>query len=229
MSQTVWITRHGNRQDFVDPFWYKSAERPFDPALSDDGLIQAQDLSQRLRGESITHIFASPFLRTIQTAHQIAEVLQLKLKLELGFGEHLSPKWFQSMPPLLSQEQLSTQYPRIDWSYVSCLVPKYPESYAEAIYRAGQAAQMITQAYPGNLVIVGHGVSMLGATWGLLPQRPKINCSLCGLVKLVRQEQGWSAELKGDSSHLSGPSSRLSSLLQYWLGGKGWSNRWRYR
>ncbi|MBV8884961.1 MAG: histidine phosphatase family protein, partial [Chroococcidiopsidaceae cyanobacterium CP_BM_RX_35] len=68
MAQTVWLARHGNRIDFVNPEWFKTAERRYDPHLSDDGVVQAQQLAQRLKGEGIAHIFASPFLRTVQTA-----------------------------------------------------------------------------------------------------------------------------------------------------------------
>ncbi len=215
MSQTVWITRHGNRQDFVDPFWSRSAARPFDPGLSDDGMIQAQDLGQRLAAESIHHIFASPFLRTIQTAHPIADLLKLPIKLEFGFGEHLDKKMFRTMPKRLSKEHLEAQFPRIDWAYRSCVMPKYPETYSEALHRSGQAAKLITQNCSGNVLIVGHGVSMLGASWAFLPHQPKINCAVCGLVKLVHRDQVWQMELKGDISHLSCPSSRVSSLLNY--------------
>ena len=74
MSQIVWIARHANRLDFVYPDWFLTAKRRYDPPLSDDGMIQAQQLAKRLKGKKITHIFASPFLRTIQTANAIAEV-----------------------------------------------------------------------------------------------------------------------------------------------------------
>jgi len=39
-------------------------------------------LGQRLKREDIAHIFASPFLRTVQTANQVAEALDLPIKLE---------------------------------------------------------------------------------------------------------------------------------------------------
>ena len=93
MSQIVLIARHANRLDFVYPDWFLTAERRYDPPLSDDGMIQAQQLAKRLKGERITHIFASPFLRTIQTANAIAEVLDLSIKLEIGLSEWLNPEW----------------------------------------------------------------------------------------------------------------------------------------
>ena len=72
MTQTIWIARHANRLDFVSPDWFLTAERRYDPPLSDDGLVQASQLAQRLKNENITAIFSSPFLRTVQTANQEA-------------------------------------------------------------------------------------------------------------------------------------------------------------
>ena len=63
MSQIVWIARHANRLDFVNPDWFLTAERRYDPPLSDDGMVQAQQLAKRMKKENIAHIFASPFLR----------------------------------------------------------------------------------------------------------------------------------------------------------------------
>ena len=46
------------------------------------------------QGEEISCIYASPFLRTMQTAHQVAEVLNLPVIVENGICEGLLP----SMP-----------------------------------------------------------------------------------------------------------------------------------
>ena len=73
----IWICRHGNRIDFVDPSWQGT-----DPYLADDGIVQAKETGIRLREEGIQHIFASPFLRTIETAHHIAEAVDLSVKIE---------------------------------------------------------------------------------------------------------------------------------------------------
>jgi broad specificity phosphatase PhoE len=90
MSQTVWIARHGSRLDFIDLNWFNEADRPYDPPLATEGEIQAQELGHKLKSAPIAHIFASPFLRTVQTAHIIADILNLPIKLEAGFSEWLS-------------------------------------------------------------------------------------------------------------------------------------------
>ncbi len=205
MTQIVWIARHANRLDFVNPDWFLTAERRYDPPISDDGVIQAQQLAQRLKGESIAHIFASPFLRTVQTANQVAEVLDLPIKLESGLSEWLNPVWMKTIPEKLSIEALAELFPRIDLSYTSRVVAEYPETGEKALSRSGETARRLADEFPEDILLVGHGASVLGATMGLVGgiAKSEVNASLCCLVKVVRQDQEWLMELNGDTSHLS--------------------------
>lgn len=205
MTQTVWIARHGNRLDFVNPDWFLTAERPYDPPLSDDGVVQARQLGQRLVGEGIAHIFASPFLRTVQTANQVAQALDLPIKIESGLSEWLNPAWMPAMPEKLPVEVLAQQYPRIDLSYNYRVVANYPETGEQALNRAGETAKLLAAEFPEDILLVGHGASVLGATMGLLggTTEPEVNAALCCLVKLVHHDQEWVMELNGDTSHLS--------------------------
>jgi broad specificity phosphatase PhoE len=203
MTQTVWIARHGNRLDFVNPEWFNTAERPYDPPLSEDGLVQAKQLGQRLVGEGIIHIFASPFLRTVQTANQIADTLDLPIKLESGLSEWLNPAWMKTEPERLPIEVLKEHFPRIDPSYTSRVIAQYPETSEMVLERTGETARRLTAEFSEDMLLVGHGASVVGTTRGLVGGTPEINASLCCLVKLVRQEQEWLMELNGDTSHLS--------------------------
>jgi len=203
MSQTVWIARHGNRQDFVDSSWHRTAERPFDPGLSPDGILQAKELGKRLRGEEIAHIFASPFLRTVETAHYVAEALDLSIKVESGLSEFLNPNWFFSTPERLTLDALFQLFPRVDRSYTSRVTAQFPETEQTAFLRAGKVAKQLAGEFPQNLLLVGHGASVLGATRGLLNRAVHVSCPLCGLFKLVRLGDEWLMELSGDVSHLS--------------------------
>jgi broad specificity phosphatase PhoE len=203
MTQTVWIARHGNRLDFVNPEWFNTAERPYDPPLSEDGFVQAKQLGKRLVGEGIRHIFASPFLRTVQTATQVADILDLPIKIESGLSEWLNPAWMTNDPERLPLKVLHQQFPRIDLSYTSQVIADYPETSAEVVERTGETAQRLTAEFSEDILLVGHGASVVGATHGLVGGKPEINAALCCLVKLVRQEQEWVLELKGDTSHLS--------------------------
>ncbi|MCZ0902379.1 histidine phosphatase family protein, partial [Microcoleus sp. HI-ES] len=88
-----------------------TAEHRYDPHLSEDGHIQAKQLANRLKGEGISHIFASPFLRTVQTANHVANALDLSIKLEWGLCEWLNPEWMTEMPETLSVEALCSRFP----------------------------------------------------------------------------------------------------------------------
>jgi broad specificity phosphatase PhoE len=205
MSQVVWIARHANRLDFVNPDWFLTAERRYDPPLSDDGFIQAKQLARRLKGEKITQIFASPFLRTVQTANAVAEALDLPIKLETGLSEWLNPAWMTEEPEKLSIPALAKLFPRIDVSYTSRIAAKYPETHEQVRSRSGQTARCLaTEYFPQEILLVAHGASVLGGAMGLVGEiaKAEVKASLCSLVKVVHQDPEWLLELKGDTSHL---------------------------
>lgn len=206
MSQIIWIARHANRLDFVNPDWFLTAEKRYDPPLSDDGIIQAEQLAKRLKGEKISHIFASPFLRTVQTANAIAEVLDLPIKLETGLSEWLNPEWMTEAPERLSTSALAALFPRIDISYTSRVAAQYPETHEQVRQRSAQTARcLVSEFWPNDILLVAHGASVLGAAMGLVGEiaKTEVKATLCSLVKVVRQESEWLLELKGDTSHLT--------------------------
>jgi broad specificity phosphatase PhoE len=206
MSQIVWIARHANRLDFVNPDWFLTAERRYDPPLSDDGVVQTQQLARRLKKENIAHIFASPFLRTVQTANAVAEMLNLSIKLETGLSEWLNPAWMTEEPERLSTPALAKLFPRIDTSYTSRIAAKYPETQEKVRERSGQTARCLaTEFSPEDILLVAHGASVLGGAMGLVGEiaKTEVKASLCSLVKIVREDPEWLLELKGDTSHLT--------------------------
>lgn len=214
MSQVVWIARHANRLDFVNPDWFLTAERRYDPPLSDDGFIQAQHLAKRLKEEKITHIFASPFLRTVQTANAVAEALDLPIKLETGLSEWLNPAWMTEEPERLSIAALVELFPRIDLSYTPRIAAKYPETREQVRSRSGQTARCLAAEYfPHHILLVAHGASVVGGAIGLVGEiaETEVKAALCSLVKVVRQEPEWLLELKGDTSHLS----RIEEVIRF--------------
>ncbi|MDJ0535928.1 MAG: histidine phosphatase family protein [Xenococcaceae cyanobacterium MO_207.B15] len=202
MNRTVWIARHGNRFDFVYPEWFNTAERRYDPPLSEDGLLQGYQLGKRLQSENINHIFSSPFLRTIQTAHQIADILNLPIKLEAGLSEWFNPNWMSDTPQTHPRELLEAKYHRIDWNYCSYLHPQYPETETEVNYRTGKTAKWLVDNFSDNLLLVGHSASVMGATQILVPNTPIFKTPVGSVVKLISNQQGWQLELAGDTSHL---------------------------
>jgi len=202
-GQTVWICRHGERIDFVDPHWCETAEFPYDPPLSENGRLQARETAQRLSDEGIMHVFASPFLRTLETANPVAELLDLPIRVEQGASEALMSTWFPQDPRVLSTEDLALRFPRIDLSYSSLGLAVFPEDWEMCKARAARAARRIVAEYDEDLLLVGHGASVSSLAWGLVEGFPQFSGAMCGLVKLVLTNGRWTLALGGDTSHLS--------------------------
>ncbi len=203
MLQNVWLVRHGNRYDFVYPDWFLTALRRYDPPLSDDGIIQAKQLAKRLKSEKIAHIFSSPFLRSIQTANEVAHSLNLSINLENGLGEWLNKDWMTETPELHTPQELTVRYPRINWDYHSLVIPKYPEDDTTVIQRTGDTIQQLVREYSQDILIVGHSVTVLAAMSVLIKYPPEIKASLCSLTKLINHKDQWKIALNCDTSHLT--------------------------
>ena len=205
MEQTVWIARHGNRVDFLDPAWEKTAWWPNDPGLAPDGIVQARQLAARLKGEPIQHIFSSPFLRTLETASYAAEVLRLPVKIEAGLSEWMNPRWYGKGPVLLPAEERDLFFPCLDKGYTSCVMPAYPETEAEMEARVARTVEELLARHSGDMLLFGHGASVSAAVYALTGLGEEVETPLCCLLKLVRTGDGWRLENNGDMSHLSDP------------------------
>ena len=204
VSQRIWIVRHGNREDFQNPGWARTAERPYDPALSADGETQAQEVGRSLGDEPVDCVFASPFLRTIQTASHIADALDLPVRLEPGIGEILPD--IQGMPALQSREECAQRFPRIDWSYNAAGCLSYPESSDAGHIRAAATAKALAARFPGkNLLMVTHGAPVVGIVKGLTGVTERITVPLCCIFTLQRNAEGWHIVQSSVTSHLSNP------------------------
>ncbi len=187
--QTLWLVRHAHRLDFVQPEWFDTALYPYDPPLSELGEVQAHALAEQLRVEQIDRIYTSPFLRTIQTAHPLAEILELPIQLEWGLCEWLCADWTPSLPNLTPVAELMTEYPRIDLGYQSVITPSYPETLTDLSLRTSMVANRLIHSNFQNILIIAHKGSTLGMVVALTGDdiwlKEDLQCA--GLVKLVRK------------------------------------------
>ncbi|KAJ3029368.1 hypothetical protein HDV00_009620 [Rhizophlyctis rosea] len=150
-AATVWVVRHGERIDQINPSWIATAQNPYDPPLTETGIAQAtrcgtsilSDISSTPQKTTLTHILSSPFYRTLQTSRALLTGLsqtphhtQLPpLSLEPGLSEWLSEKYFPSPLPLepFTQNNRSFQFRELPYttgSYSPSLttpLPPYPE------------------------------------------------------------------------------------------------------
>ena len=128
--QTLWLIRHADRLDFIQPEWFETASRPYDPPLAAIGFDRAMSLADELSQLPIGQIFASPFLRTIQTATPLARLIELPIQLEWGLCEWLCQDWTTAFPATMPIDELRMDYP-IDRNYQSLVLPGYPETATE--------------------------------------------------------------------------------------------------
>ncbi len=209
-KQIIWLCRHGNRIDFVDKNWSGGN----DPPLSADGIVQAQETGTRLRGENIRHIFASPFLRAVETAHYIAEALDLPIKIEPGACEWMNAAWFATPPVLQPSEALRERFPRVDVTYKPLVQPRHPETNPEMLVRCAETARRLSETFHEDLVIIGHGASVSGLAEGFLGRKPGLSCcGVCSLTQIVRQDGTATLVLNGDVSHLTGGDAHSGRLI----------------
>jgi broad specificity phosphatase PhoE len=201
-GRRVFLARHGNREDLVDPSWLEGAAEPYDPPLSLDGIEQARGLGRRLAGEGIRAIVASPFLRTVQTAEHIAREIGAPVFLEPGFGEWLARDSFERSPQLRSFEELRAAHPALDPDYTPCATLRWPETRQELLARVGQTLTCCLARLDGTLLVVGHAASVAAAAL-LDPQVTRVECPLCALFCLEHDGRGWHLVINAEVAHLA--------------------------
>lgn len=201
----IWLCRHAERMDQYDAAWQASARHPYDPPLSPTGVRHAHETAERLAKEELVHIVSSPFLRTVQMAHIIAEHLNLRVLLESGLGEILREGHFDGRPPQRASVQaLTARFPTIDSTYESNIEAQYPEDHQRIQARLKRTVAQMLDRLTGDLLIVGHGASISHCSIALLGDDRAVPAPMAGLSALAQDRDGsWAVRLAGDVSHLS--------------------------
>lgn len=76
---TIYLVRHGQK-----------ISQPGDPGLTEKGIKQARETGLYLRQFPITKIISSPFKRTVETAQQIADALNMEYSSHAGLVERMN-------------------------------------------------------------------------------------------------------------------------------------------
>lgn len=186
-KKKVYLARHGERLDFVDPWWRSSAEFPDDAPLTLRGERQAQDLGKRLRSQNVGNIYASPFQRCVRTAVNAASQISdnAMVRVEPGVCEWLSAIWFEDTdngPIWRDIDRVSKDagqingITRIDTTYSPVRphnfnIDGFPESKKAHFERCAAVVGEILQKDEGskNILLVGHGSSVEGLFYALCP------------------------------------------------------------
>lgn len=210
--RSIWLVRHGNRLDFIQPEWFETADRRYDPPLCPVGHRQAQELSQHLLSKPIEHIFVSPFLRTLQTAHYFAAIAHLPMKVEAGLGEWHNPDWMTAAPVTHPRAMCLEEFDSIDQGYQSLVSPTYPENRGQMSARAVRTMQMILEQYSGNILLVGHKAPLGNCFAALLGTKRLLDFEVCGVTELGFSGDRWQCIHQNDIRHLSDPGIKVAPI-----------------
>jgi broad specificity phosphatase PhoE len=191
----IYLARHGERLDFVQPDWLQTAANPHDAPLTSRGEEQARRMGSHLANCDIAHVFSSPFSRTCCTADRAAAQLNPPrlVKVEPGACEWLNREWYGKEPPSWrSVDSLAKVFVNVDTAYQPVFphdsnVTRYSEEPPNVMERASTTIRDIIARYgdDGNILIVGHGSSVEAFCKALDPKtNPKgISCK-CILTAL---------------------------------------------
>jgi broad specificity phosphatase PhoE len=204
-EKKLWVVRHGYRIDFNDPEWVDTAENPYNPPLAPVGFEQAEETALRLENENIDFIFASPFLRTVQTANILGAKLGVKVKMEAGLSEWISSKDFKYKPIVDNIGDLLNKYPLLDPDYVSRVEPVYPEDMNQLDRRIDKTLCGIIGEYGPNILIISHGSPINSVFRNLANLEIDGYPSMCSVSLFHYQSGDWNLKVQGDTAHLSHP------------------------
>ncbi len=204
MTETVWVVRHGQRRDTVDPDFHTYADRIHDPDLTELGRWQAWRCGWYFCEQDIAFdaVYASPFLRTVQTADELCRETDHTFRCEPGLGEHRNAEWFDSDPETATDAQLAEWFETIRFDHEPLVVPVFPETHTEAEARAGETARMLVEQSEGTVLMVGHGLTVGGVVHGLVGSTDGVDAPLCGLTRLEKRNGAWALEFSGKVDHL---------------------------
>jgi broad specificity phosphatase PhoE len=154
-------------------------------------------------GASFDAIYASPFLRTVETADEICRELGTTFELEPGLSEHRNPEWFDREPETLPHERLRERFETLRLGRDPHVVPEFPETNETAVDRIAAAAELLADGRDGSVLLVGHGITVAGVVDGLVGPDAEADAPLCGVTRLVAGMGGaWRLDYTGDTSHL---------------------------
>jgi broad specificity phosphatase PhoE len=169
MGTRVFMVRHGAT--------VLSAEDRFagetDVKLSDEGREQTRRLAERLSGEKIVAVFASPLGRTVETARILAEPHRLKVQLRDGLREISHGRWER-----LTRREVEERFPTeaAEWAKDPyTFAPVGGESGLMVTARALPVLIQLVREHPGqNILVVSHKATirlLLSSLLGFDPRR----------------------------------------------------------
>lgn len=208
MVKNIYVARHGLRANLEVP----TTGIDGDPNLTDEGLVQAQELaaylssSEQMKGEKITAIYSSPFYRCLQTSEPVSQALRVPIWVEPGLGEYYTvSRPTKPIPWSAAQSKMFFKTIGLDYTPLAS-VSKSGETREDVNKRVKKALMAIIAHANGlkhaTILIVTHAAVKIIISEVLTGQT--VRAGTCSLDKHELQEDKWRNVVAGDTSFLSG-------------------------
>ena len=201
---TTLMARHGASTYSLEKRF--SGSGGVDVPLAPIGIQQAQALAQevKIRG-NVTHIVSSPILRTLQTAHIVAEATGLSLSENADFAECSFGDWDG-----LTFADVRERWPREldEWLADSNVAPPGGESLSQCRDRVNRGRESVIKEFPAQTILVVSHVLPIKLMTGIATGAPlestfRMELPPCSLTSLVWFPDGNSSMFSfAEASHL---------------------------
>lgn len=169
----VFLIRHGATTLSAEDRFAGST----DVSLSDEGREQTRRLAERLSGEKVAAVYASPLGRTVETARILAEPHKLEVQTRDALREISHGRWEQ-----MTRREVEQKFPEeaAEWERDPyTFAPAGGESGLAVTARALPAFLEIVQSHGGNqVIVVSHKATirlLLSSLLGFDPRRYRDN------------------------------------------------------
>lgn len=201
---TTLMARHGASTYSLEKRF--SGSGGVDVPLAPIGIKQAEALAQevKIRG-NVTHIVSSPILRTLQTAHIVAEVTGLSISENADFAECSFGDWDGH-----TFAEVRERWPQEldEWLANPDVAPPGGESLVQCRDRVNRGRATVMEQYPAQTILIVSHVLPIKLMTGIATGAPldstfRMELPPCSLTSLVWFPDGNSSMFSfAEASHL---------------------------
>jgi probable phosphoglycerate mutase len=173
MNTRIFLVRHGATMLTAEDRFAGATDVP----LSNEGREQVQHLANRLAGQSIAAVYASPLLRTLETARILARPHGLEVEPRDGLREISHGRWEQ-----LTRREVEKKFPEESAAWEEdpyTFAPEGGESGLDVTARSLPVLMEIVRSHPSqNVLVVSHKATirlLLSSILGFDPRRYRDN------------------------------------------------------
>jgi probable phosphoglycerate mutase len=201
---TTLMARHGASTYSLEKRF--SGSGGVDVPLAPIGIKQAEALAQEVKTRgNVTHIVSSPILRTLQTAHIVAEATGLTISENADFAECSFGEWDGHT---FAEVRARWPHELDEWLANPDVAPPGGESLVQCRDRVNRGRASVIEQYPGQTILVVSHVLPIKLMTGIATGAPlestfRMELPPCSLTSLVWFPDGNSSMFSfAEASHL---------------------------